>query len=197
MSKRMVHSPQDGAPEPVRGTASADGENRWIAELLARHFARIWRVARRTGLGPAQVEEAAQEAFIVLFERRASVEPGKELAFLLSTVTLISRNIRRKASEARELPCAPDALDQHAAQPMPLSLLERKRARDQVDQILTRLSEPLRVVFVLYELEQLTLREIADVLNIPLGTAGSRLRLARKGFQEELRRLGAEAQEEP
>jgi RNA polymerase sigma-70 factor (ECF subfamily) len=205
MAEPTVHGSRAGSAVPESAgcgpaLGKAGGEDQRIAELLVQHFARIWRMARRAGLGAAQAEEAAQEAFIVLFERRAHVEPGKELAFLLSTVTHISRNVRRKASEARELPCAPQTLEQYAAASMPLTLLERKRACDQVDEILARLSEPLRVVFILYELEQLTLAEVAEVLDIPQGTAGSRLRLARKGFQKELRRLHAQArpfEEEP
>jgi RNA polymerase sigma-70 factor (ECF subfamily) len=179
------------------GAPAADQET---AQLLARYFPRVWRVARRTGLPAAHAEEAAQEAFIVLFQKRAHVQAGKELAFLLSTVTRISRNVRRKASQTRELPCAPDILEQHAGAPMPLALLERKRACDQVDQILASLAEPLRVVFVLYEIEQLTLQEIAEIQQIPLGTAGSRLRLARKAFRTALRRLGSHpdlTQEQP
>jgi RNA polymerase sigma-70 factor (ECF subfamily) len=55
--------------------------------------------------------------------------------------------------------------------------------------LLNRLPEKLRVVFVLFELEEMHGDEIAAFLNIPVGTARSRLRLARKTFRREAARL--------
>ncbi|HEY5956967.1 MAG TPA: sigma-70 family RNA polymerase sigma factor [Polyangiaceae bacterium] len=157
-----------------------------LAHLLVLHFPRAWRVARRLGLGSAQAEEAAQEAFIVMLQKIDRIEPGKELPYLLSAVAAISQNLRRKASFLREATFDPQSLENASDHDTSFELLARKQARELVDSILQRLSEPLRVVFVLYEFEQLTLQEIAEALDVPLGTAGSRLRLARQAFKKEL-----------
>jgi RNA polymerase sigma-70 factor, ECF subfamily len=57
--------------------------------------------------------------------------------------------------------------------------------------ILSRLPEPQRIVFVLFELEEMSGDDIAALLEIPVGTVRSRLRLARETFRREVRRLSA------
>jgi RNA polymerase sigma-70 factor (ECF subfamily) len=140
------------------------------------------------GLGTEQAEEVAQEAFVVMLQRLDAVEPGKELGFLLSTATYLCQNQRRKASNRCEVPHAPELLERVAQGPTSLDLLERKRALALVDSILVTLGDRLRSVFVLHELEQLTLQEISLLLDIPPNTAASRLRLAREAFKAELGR---------
>jgi len=58
-----------------------------------------------------------------------------------------------------------------------------------MDSILSKLSEAQRVVFTLFELDEVDGPEIATYLNIPLGTVRSRLRRARKAFRREVRKL--------
>jgi RNA polymerase sigma-70 factor, ECF subfamily len=63
--------------------------------------------------------------------------------------------------------------------PGPDELVDRDRARAALDAILAAMPLELRAVFVLYELEQLTMAEIAALLELPPGTVASRLRRAR------------------
>jgi RNA polymerase sigma-70 factor (ECF subfamily) len=58
--------------------------------------------------------------------------------------------------------------------------LEQRRAREKLAQVLERLDEDKRAVFVLYELEELTMPQVAEALGCPLTTAYSRLHAARK-----------------
>jgi len=60
-----------------------------------------------------------------------------------------------------------------------------------VETILNRLPEPQRIVFVLFELEEMTGQDIAALLDIPVGTVRSRLRLARESFRREVKQLSA------
>ena len=68
-------------------------------------------------------------------------------------------------------------------------LLDQRRARELLDRVLAELPEDLRVAFVLYEIEELTMAEIASVLELPQGTVASRLRRARSEFRERLERI--------
>ena len=70
----------------------------------------------------------------------------------------------------------------------PEALTDQKRMRQLLDGVLDKMDESLRVVFVLYEFEEMNMSEIADVLEIPRGTVASRLRRARAEFRE---RVGA------
>jgi RNA polymerase sigma-70 factor (ECF subfamily) len=160
-----------------------------MAALLVQSFPRAWRVARRMGLGAAEAEEVAQDACVVYLQKVDQISAGCEVAFLLSTVAHLAQNHRRKFCNSREQAVSPELLELVTARTRPDELLERKLETELLDFILSRMSEPLRVVFVLSEIEQVTLKQIAEMLEIPVGTVGSRLRLARVAFQRSLDRI--------
>jgi RNA polymerase sigma-70 factor (ECF subfamily) len=66
--------------------------------------------------------------------------------------------------------------------------VERKRGMALLERILARMSLEQRTVFILFELEGLPLDEIAKLLEIPMGTVQSRLRLSRKTFRDAVER---------
>ena len=70
-------------------------------------------------------------------------------------------------------------------------LLERRQARALLDRLLDEMLEELRVVFVLFELEELSIKEIAELCEIPVGTVASRLRRARDDFEQRVARAEA------
>jgi RNA polymerase sigma-70 factor, ECF subfamily len=88
---------------------------------------------------------------------------------------------RRQQVELDELSLEPASVDAER-------LLEQKRHRELLDQVLAELSWDLRTVFVMFELEGLSSPEIADALGIRRGTVASRLRLARAAFQRGVQR---------
>jgi len=73
-------------------------------------------------------------------------------------------------------------------------LAEIAHARRGLNQILDGMKLEQRAVFVLYELEEMTVPEIANLLELPTGTVSSRLRVAREEFELSLRRLRAREQ---
>ena len=75
---------------------------------------------------------------------------------------------RRREVLAEE---APERIDMLAN---PEALTDQKRMRQLLDGVLDKMDESLRVVFVLYEFEEMNMSEIADVLEIPRGTVASR-----------------------
>jgi len=155
-----------------------------IATLLHLHFDFIWRLLKR--LGVAEAEDAAQQVFTVAWKRIGDITAGKEKAFLVGIALNVGADARRArqrrledGAELDELPAPlPDASD----------LLDQRRARVVLDEILATLTAELREAFVLFEVEQLKVREVAELLGIPPGTAASRLRRAREAFRAELER---------
>ncbi|MGZ3475899.1 MAG: RNA polymerase sigma factor, partial [Polyangiales bacterium] len=141
----------------------------------------VWRLLRRLGIREASVDDAAQHVFLIFSRKIESVGLGKEHSFLFGTALRVAKDVREAQSrrEARSSELGeivdPD-LDVEA-------LVDRKRAREMLDRILDSMDFELRSVFVLYELERLTAREIADMLGIAQGTAASRLRRAREEFE--------------
>jgi RNA polymerase sigma-70 factor (ECF subfamily) len=82
------------------------------------------------------------------------------------------------------LPDVPDS------QPSPEDLSDQNQALRILDRALATMDIDLRAVFVLYEVEELTMSEIAVALQIPAGTVASRLRRARTDFLSRTRALG-------
>jgi RNA polymerase sigma-70 factor (ECF subfamily) len=131
----------------------------------------------------ADADDAAQKVFLVLSRKAQAVPPGRELPFLLRTAVLVASEARRAQRRRRE--SKESSFDNRSSdRPNPEhELLERERL-SQLDAILKEMDEPLRVPFVLYEIEELTMAVIAETLEVPLGTVASRLRRARARFEE-------------
>ena len=171
----------------AEGARSADR----IRGLLDQHFDFIWRSLRRFGVREAEIDDAAQEVFVVAAKRLDRVLPERERAFLFGTAVRVASTFRRSARRHPEEPS--EALDQELALGLnPEELSELRSARPVLQQILDSMSDDCRAVFVLAELEELSTRDIADMLGIPQGTASSRLRSARETFQAAVRRLAAQ-----
>ena len=72
----------------------------------------------------------------------------------------------------------------------PQRLLERTRARALLDELLDTLDDDKRQVFVLYEIEELPMREVIEIVGCPLQTGYSRLHAARKQLKQAAKRRG-------
>lgn len=129
---------------------------------------------------------------MVLHRKIDSVLEGREKAFLFRTAHLVAQDIyraRKRDSERTDYETDADELSSSAENPE--DLLDRTQARAVLDLLLGKLSEDRRTVFVLYELEQMELAAIAEVMETPIGTVASRLTRARADFQRELERYRA------
>jgi RNA polymerase sigma-70 factor, ECF subfamily len=161
-----------------------------VRRLVDADFDFVWRNLRRMGLCPADADDASQEVFVVASRRLGDIAPGSERGFLFGIALRVASTQRRRA--ARRPESLDSASQSHAdAGPSPEDVCERRSARRTLDEILDELDLDQRAVFVLYELEQLSVPEIAELLGIPIGTVASRLRRARAAFCEAVKRLRA------
>ncbi len=174
--------------EPCPEAANKLDRSEQLRALVREHFAAVWRFLRRLGFDRHVADDAAQDLFFVALRRMDAITPGRERAFLFGAALRIAWRLRRKG--AREVPVermsTEDEVDVLAATPD--ERLDDERARQLLYRVLSELSERLRPVFVMYELEGMTMQEIASVLEIPNGTVASRLRAAREDFQARLAR---------
>jgi RNA polymerase sigma-70 factor (ECF subfamily) len=165
-----------------------------LARAAKQDFQFIWRTIRRLGVVPdTAVDDAVQRVFEIAVRKSHKVEAGRERAFLFKTALLVAAEVRRgqRRRVAREVDLdAPVALAVHPA-PMPDEQLEAHRARAFLDQMIEEMDVDLHAVFVLFELEGLTMIEIGLMLGLPNGTVASRLRRAREQFQASTRRARA------
>jgi RNA polymerase sigma-70 factor (ECF subfamily) len=164
------------------------GPRRDLAALVRAEIDFVWRSLRGTGLSPADADDATQQVFLVASNRLGELVPGKERSFLYGTALRVARNVRRGLSRRREAPAELDELETIAESPGTEELVEKRRARALLGRLLAELPEELARVLWLAEVEQLTLAAIAELEDIPQGTAASRLRRAREAFRKLLER---------
>jgi RNA polymerase sigma-70 factor (ECF subfamily) len=153
------------------------------------HFAFVWRMTRRLGVPEASVDDVVQDVFLVLHRRlgeydgRASVR-----SWLFGILTLVVRDHRRQYRR-KGMHCvpAPDSSSNIAAvsaEPSPAALAERSEQVALLRRLLDLLDEDKQTILVLAYLEQMSVPEIAEVLSLNLNTAYSRLRAAKRSFDE-------------
>jgi RNA polymerase sigma-70 factor (ECF subfamily) len=177
---------------PVAGrTAESDESDDWRLRAMVRdHLDFTWRSLRRLGLSPDGADDAAQRVFVVASQRLADIEPGREKAFLFNTAVHVASSARRTHARRREVFVA-----EHVEVPDPApradELIDRHRARALLEEVLLELPMERRSVFILFELEQMTIADIARTLDLAEGTVASRLRRARQEFQAWVRRFRA------
>jgi RNA polymerase sigma-70 factor, ECF subfamily len=151
----------------------------------------VWRSLRRLGVRPADVDDALQEVFVVAARRLADIASGRDRSFLFGIAARVA-STRRRTTRRRPEDGEAGLDEKPSDDPDPEELSELRRARPVLQQILDAMSDDCRAVFILAELEELSTREIAEVLGIPQGTASSRLRSAREDFHAAVRRLAAQ-----
>jgi len=161
-----------------------------VAGIVRAHYGFVWRVLRRFGLSPSDADDGAQGVFLVVARRYADIEPGRERAFLFRTamhVAAKAQRSKRRRPEDADAECG----EGPSESPRPDDLVEQHRARALLDRVLADMEVELKAVLVLFEIEGLTMAEIAEALDIPQGTVASRLRRARAELEARVaRRLG-------
>jgi RNA polymerase sigma-70 factor (ECF subfamily) len=161
-----------------------------VGRLVRDNYAFVWRLLRRLGLPVGDADDAAQQVFLSVAKKMGAIQPGRERAFLYGVALHIAKRARRSVGRRREEPL--EAVEERElGGPSLERQLEQRQARRLLDQFLDQMPEELRVVFVLFELEELTSTEIAAVCSIPVGTVASRLRRAREDFEARVARFEA------
>jgi RNA polymerase sigma-70 factor (ECF subfamily) len=179
-----------GSPEET-GLAGVEKPDVRARAMVSDHFDFVWRLLRRLGVPPADVDDAAQQVFIVGTRRLADILPGSERTFLYGTALRLASTLRRN-SRRRDRFIESVAAEPEASSRTPHDELERRQALDVLDTLLQTLEDEQREVFVLCEIEELTAPQVASIVGIPVGTVASRLRRARQSFADELKRLKAQ-----
>jgi glucose/mannose transport system substrate-binding protein len=139
----------------------------------------LMRYLARMGVPAGEIDDAIQEALVVVSSRLSDLPLGSENAFLYATALRVARNIRRGA---RRRQIASDKLLQLPSDPLPSAedLTDRLRGRTILEEALAQLPADARLVFLLYELHEMPTARIAERLGVPEGTVASRLRRARQ-----------------
>ena len=156
----LVREPWDG-PADVGESARTDAQAVRVKSIVAEHYSFLWRSLRRLGVPEGDVEDAAQKCLWVVAQRIDDIARGKEKTFLFGVALRVAKAAWRERKDRRTVSDETLLAGLPAEDRDPGDALDDRRARALLDALLDALPIDLRTVFVLYELEELTMAEIA------------------------------------
>ena len=166
-------------PRPRPGLLSPSPPLPSFEAVFAECAPLVWRTMRRLGAREADAEDLSQEVFLVVHRKLPTFEGRSKLTtWVYGICVRVAADHRKRAHVRREAPSAspPDA----GVDPAQAGAIELAEARAFLDTVLAALDDDKRAVFVLYEIEELPMAEVALAIGVPLQTAYSRLHAARR-----------------
>jgi RNA polymerase sigma-70 factor (ECF subfamily) len=144
-----------------------------------QEFDYVCRTLRRLGVHENDVEDLLHEVFLVLHRRWKDYDSSRPLRpYLFGIAYRVSAAHQRRRAHEVSSP----QLEVEDQGPQPEQALQSEQARALVLQALEQVPLGRRAVVIMYDLDDMPMREVARVLSIPLFTAYSRLRKGRKEF---------------
>ncbi len=157
----------------------AQSVDAWIDDMLAQHSRSLYAYAYRLTASATDADDIVQEVLLRALRSRESLERAENLsAYLHAMVRNACWNLRHKNSETVS---ASDQLSR-------MESMERNgiEERDWVQEALSHLPMEQRQILLLYFFEDLSYKQIAEALNVPIGTVMSRLSRAKHAMRERL-----------
>ncbi len=163
------------AAEPSRPDVPA------FADVFRSHAASTWRCLRRLGVTAADADDVCQEVFLVVHKKLSEYDGRAPLrAWIYGIAVRKASDYRRLARNRYETLAQAPGDERAAGAPGPEQSLEHRRDLELLDRAINELDGDKRNAFVLYEVEGLTLSEVAAAVSCPLQTLYSRLNAARR-----------------
>jgi RNA polymerase sigma-70 factor (ECF subfamily) len=178
-----LERPPSSAAPPAPAAMDDTTRAARVRAAVHTHHAFVYRLLRRMGVPERDAEDAQQQVFWVYARALERVEPGRDAAFLFGVAMRTALGVRRRLGRV-------EPVDDGVLAAVPADaenadeLLDERRAREVLDALLEAMPVELRVVLVLHDLEEWTMRAIAVALGVPPGTVASRLRRARATLEQ-------------
>lgn len=193
---RSREEPPQALAASAPSTALDLGSPGWFEALFHAELDFVVRSLLRLGVKQKDVEDVAQEVFLQVAKKASTYEAGRPVRAWLWGFA------RRLASDYRDLArhrYEHTQDDDHAlgtANSDPLSDAMSAESKSLIHQALLKLPEERREVVILYELEEMTLQEIADLTGTSINTIASRLRKGREELAVVAKALQAQHHQE-
>jgi RNA polymerase sigma-70 factor (ECF subfamily) len=182
---------------PALGTQAAPVPSPEVdpCRLFDSHLAFVWRNLRRLGVAESSIEDAAQDVFLVVHRRWDTWKPERSTVetWLFGIVLRVAQNHRR--SQRRRLAWLLPGSDRPEWQEVPspadgpAEILAQREAAALLERALGPMDQDKRAIFLMIDVEQMSVPEAATELGINLNTAYWRLRKARLAFRAALSKL--------
>ena len=188
MTNRAGSGQIPGVELRVASAAGVAGRGVALRDVYGAHAAYVWNTLRRLGAPDRDLEDLTHDVFVQVERHLAEYDPARPMkpwlfGFAFRVFSQHKRRGRRRPEEPGETA--------HAVDPAPLAdeRLAIEQDRRLVIAALGAIEPDRRAVFVLYEIDDVAMDEIAAVMKIPVNTAYSRLRVARAEFKAAVTRL--------
>jgi RNA polymerase sigma-70 factor (ECF subfamily) len=158
--------------------------------VIAGHKNRTYSYAAMILRDPAEAQDVVQESLVRLWQSRAKVDPAGAPSWLRRTAHNLCIDRLRRRRTRPEIGGQELDASHTAGTPGPLRLAESEDLRQRIDRVLATMSSEDRAVIVLREVQELAYEEIAEMLELPLGTLKARLHRARERLRDKLLRAG-------
>lgn len=176
------------------GDADAAAMTARVARQIVRDYdAFVWRTLRYQGIAERDLEDISQEVFIIIIQKVSLLErPSSFRAWIYGICIRVAAGYRRRFRTRHEV-LVHEVPDISAATATESQEPDRLHARQQLAHLIGRLDEDKRAVFVLHEIEELSMDEISEIVGCPVGTGYSRLAAAKKQVLSMLSKLTKES----
>jgi RNA polymerase sigma-70 factor (ECF subfamily) len=182
---KLLASTPRGAPA---GPPAAPIE-REVQAIYEQHGRFVWLSLQRLGVRPADLDDVAQDVFMIVYRRLGSFDRTARITTWLFGICMrVAANYRRRRRWRREVLSNAVADERPALALAADDLLARREEQEMAERALARLDVAKRATFVMFEIETLSCQEIAELMNVPLGTVYSRLHAARRELEKTILR---------
>lgn len=178
---------RNSLPDEQLARSAADGDLEAFAELLARHRDRVYRICLRMAGNREDAEDWAQDSFVRIYQGLRAYNPARPFgpwALRVASNCCVNRAVARGRRVDRLHVSSEEPATAEELGPLARAIAGEERAR--LLAAIDRLEPLLRQAVILRACEGMSFRELAEVLNVPLQTAASRVRRALLQVRESL-----------
>ena len=174
---------------PVPAAPPAEPAALEVRTIYREHARFVWLSLQRLGIHPSDLDDIAQDVFMIVhrrldtFDRRARIS-----TWLFGICMRVAANYRRRRRWTHEVLSGGFEDERPATLAAADDILVRREQREMAERALNRLEVAKRATFVMFEIESLSCLEIAELMNVPVGTVYSRLHSARRQLEKHLSR---------
>ncbi len=157
-----------------------------FSAVFRDHHDFVWRTLRHFGVDDPLVDDATQDVFVVVHRRLCDFDGRAPLrSWLIGICRKVALRYRERSSRRSDPFESDPAVELHGD---PEQAVQTTEAVNMVESFLDALDADKREVFRMCDIEGMSAPEVADVLGVNLNTVYSRLRLARRRFEDAVRR---------
>ncbi|GAB0171369.1 RNA polymerase sigma factor SigW [Lysinibacillus sp. CTST325] len=173
------------------------GDQNAFADIVSLYQHKLYQVCYRMLGNKQESEDIAQEAFVRAYMNLHTFDQKRKFAtwlYRIATNLCIDRIRKKKPDYYLDAEVAgTEGLDMYsqiaAADQLPEEQIEQMELQDRIQYEIGRLPDKYRSVIVLKYIEELSLQEISEILDMPLGTVKTRIHRGREALRKQLNNL--------